>query len=769
VPEEDKPVVVQTSNMTEVIAVYEEITQKRVIKDLNLQDVPFTLDSQGELAPTKALAFIEASLLLNGYAILPAGEDFVKFVNTGALKVSSEGPNIVTDMADLPRDEVIVTYIHPLQYIDAEDFKKTITELSPQHAYGVITALPNSRGVVITENANTIRYYIELLKHLDVEPSRTDQKSFQLLRSSAEDVAEALNDILDLEGQNRSAGRGSSANQGLANNPGILNNPNQIISQQPQRTPPTEAEGNPGATSIVGAAPAAVATPPKIIPIPRTNRLLVIARPIDIAHIGKLIEELDSAQQVRNFATYKLKYLSALDALPIINDAITRGLDDSASGGAQGGGSGLTSGGQRDNGSNASQRGQLGANNGGSGFGSGLGGSSGGFGSSGAGSLGGGGGSLSELRPGADPVSPRPESLVVGKTLLIADPVQNEIFLSGPPDHLQLMQEVLQEIDKRPKSIVISAVIGQLNLTDDKDLGIDYIFRPQEARFGNVDSIFGGSATNRVGASTSNLDIGTLTDINTLRDAASSLTVFGAIEDQVNVAISALARSSNFKILSRPTLHTLNNKPAYIETGVRIPVPTSTIGSFQGGVGNGVNNGINSGFQSNIAFQDVALSLEVAPLIVGEDEVLLDIRQVNATVAGSTNISGNSIPNINNQVLQTTVTVKDQSSVLLGGLIQETKDRERRGIPILKDIPIIKHIASSNRENNRRTELLIFIQPRIVKGNGDNPPDEADGVGNSPLGGEMHKFFHNERQNTEESKEAIKRSKLSNLIHKLLN
>ncbi|MDB6137684.1 MAG: Type secretion system protein, partial [Verrucomicrobiaceae bacterium] len=751
-------VVFQGVPLPQILLKYEEWTGKKVIRDQNVEQVNFTIDTTGALPKSKAIEFVERSLLLNGYGFIPAGDDFVKILNLAAIKPGAEHPFIMKE-EELPQNgEAIITYIEPLKYLEPDDLKKTLSELVQLHAYGVVTALPNARGVAITENSNTIRYIIELLKTLDTAPVHTEQRSFQLQRASADDVAKALADILDLEGK----GSGGSSGGGKKSSGGGGNAPSPVPNPVPGQ--PNGQANAARSTGVYGSAPQASSTPPKLVPIPRTNKLLVIARASDLDYIATLIDELDGAAEIRSFITRPLKYLAATEILPIIKDAITRGEDEGGGGGSSSGGS---SGGKNTNQGSTNKTGDFGSNRnsgGTNGFGS-TGSATGnsGFGGGGAGGAGGGsgGGGLQALRQGTVP-----QSLVVGKSLLIADPVANTIFASGPPEHLRVLGELLDELDKRPRSVMLSVVIGQLKLDDNKDFGIDYIFRPNQIKAGGINANVAGTSQNRVGVAQSILDPNAVTGLSDLTKALpSGIQLFGTINDQVTFALSALAQNSNFKILSRPTLYTMNNQPASIETGLKIPVPVSSLSSFDT---TGTNSGgVSNGFVSNIQYQDVSLRLDVSPLINSDDELTLQVKQVNADVAGSTTLNGNSIPNISNQGLETTIMVKNNATVLLGGLIQETTDKERSGIPILKDIPLIKYLASSTKDNKTRRELLVFIQPRIVKGEGDQPVSPMDSAGASPLGDDARKFMTQERSDPAVDTKTVHRNKVSTLLHKL--
>lgn len=745
--------------MPQILLMYEDLTGKKVIRDINVEAVTFTLETTGKMPKGKAIEYIEKSLLLNGYAFIPAGEDMVKFINVAALKVGPERP-IIYSADKLPEfGEAVVTYVQPLQYLDPEDLKKNLGELVPLHPYGVLTALPNSRGIVITENSNTIRYILELLEHMDVEPSRTEKRSFQLTRASAEDVAEALAEILDLEGSK--SGKSGSTGGGGTPTPTPQPNPGGIPNQ-----PGAAVAAAQPRSGVYGSAPQASAAPPKLVPIPRTNKLMVIARPVDLDYIATLIEELDGAAEIRNFVSRTLKYQNASDILQVLGDALQR-ISDEGGSGSSGGSNGNIIGSGGNNSNNNNRTGNFGSNSSNSGIGSNnsFGSGSSGFGSgSGGGSFGGGGGVESLRQSGP------PQSLVLGKTLIIADPTQNEIFASGPPEHLETINQIIDELDTRPKSVMLSVVIGSLSLGDSKDWGIDYLFRPTEVRYNGINGSVAGTSKNRVGLGQTITDPSGIEDLADLAEAVpSGIQLFGTIDDQVAIAVSALSTNSDFKVLSRPTLYTLNNQPASIETGLKIPVPVSTLGSFNGGTTDPNAGGTSSGFVSNIQYQDVQLRLDVAPLINSADEITLKVKQVNADIAGSTTISGNSIPNISNQGLETTVMVRNNATVLLGGLITETIDKERGGIPGLRNLPLLKYVFGSMKENKTRRELLVFIQPRIIDGEGEMPVHYQDAPGASPLGDDIRKFMRQEKVDPAHDEKSIKRTKLGRLIQKLFN
>src|SRR5690606_9565403 len=141
------------------------------------------------------------------------------------------------------------------------------------------------------------------------------------------------------------------------------------------------------------------------------------------------------------------------------------------------------------------------------------------------------------------------------------------------------------------------------------------------------------------------------------------LRMYGRIGD-LSVYLRALQTKSKFTVLSRPSIFTGNNQKGTISSGRRIAIPTSS-------------NQFNNSFSTNIEYRDVVLKLEVVPLINSKDEVTLQIALVSDDIVGtSDNIEGvGSVPIIGTREILTTVTVPNNQTVVLGGLIT-TNDEE---------------------------------------------------------------------------------------------
>jgi type II secretory pathway component GspD/PulD (secretin) len=135
-------------------------------------------------------------------------------------------------------------------------------------------------------------------------------------------------------------------------------------------------------------------------------------------------------------------------------------------------------------------------------------------------------------------------------------------------------------------------------------------------------------------------------------------------------------------------------------------------------VTNGVLNTSNTAaVQATIEYEDVELRLEVIPLINSSREVTLKIAQINDSLGNNVQIAGNTVPTVNSQRLTTTVTVPSGATVVLGGLINDTIEKQESGIPVVDQFPYLGNLFKFQTHTRKRTELLVFIQPTVVESN----------------------------------------------------
>ncbi|MDR2463098.1 MAG: hypothetical protein LBD30_04885 [Verrucomicrobiales bacterium] len=642
--EEDPPVEalqIMDGDINQLLAYYEKLSGKILIRDANLQNIPnLRMIVPSGLPRSQVLRLIESTMMLNGCAVVPAEDNMVKIIAAAGKNPRSEGVAIYASLADLPRGDQIVSYYMPLRHISpAEAVPVLQANIMPHQAYGSIVPVPHAQAIVVTDNAATVRQLAKLKDLIDVPPAKLTSQFVALQRADAERVAEAITKLLDSRKTKTQAVPGTAPGQANAAAQGAdsaMNERNLVVGDV------------------------------ELLPDARTNRILVITRPVNFDYIKELIEEFDRAVTLTSPYERPLKYVSAGEVLPVLETLLMENGTQQPGGGASQNNQTRRNNTTSQNDSNSATRGTR-AN------------------------------TESSLQENQDTA---PEAIMVGKTRLVADKQANSIIIIGPPESMDKVRAILDKLDKKPMQVYLSAVIGQLTVGDGTELAVDLLHKFSHAGDFGV----AASSKNRSDGFLPNpLDLITS---DAFLNAAQGLSIYGTIGSALDYYIKALERTSRFKVVSRPGVFTTNNKVAVISTGQRIAVPSSTLSSL--------NYSDNGSVVSNIDYTDVLLKLEVVPLINSEREVTLQIRQTNDSVVGSQVVSGNSIPTIGTQAVDTTITVPNKATVVLGGMISEEQKHEETGIPVLKDIPLLGYLFKGANNEKRRTELIIMIQPIVV-------------------------------------------------------
>ena len=680
----------------EVMEQYQDLTGKIFILDPQIENAQVVIDTPGKLSKDQALEFIEKSLLMNGYAVVPSGDTMVKVLAVGQGKSFAPEGNgeIILDAAKLPKSDQAVSFLLPLNNLKAEDAAQEFSQIMQGHAYAKITPVPNAHALVIYENSATIRAIIELAKQIDVSPTATVTKRIFLERADAEEVSQAISSILGLDssGSTGSAPRPTGSPAPAAPRP--AGNPQAGAAAQAANV----VYSSGGQSGAQAEGPAA-----KIVAIARQNALLVIASPSDLKRIESLVEEFDAESPVRGWITRKVRFMDIVEFADAASKALMRGSSDKGgSTGAGLAGNQTTSTTTRANGNDSSSRssfgglGGLGGSYGGlggsGGFGGGLG---GGFGS---GMSSGGGSSLQETQ------MPKMQSILIGKTLVIVDPPNSTIYASGPPEQLKMLDELITQMDNRPPQLILSAIIGEFTVGDDYSFGLDWV-RTMESVGQNA---FGGVIKTSQSDSSALKDFSAFGGVKDFLPALQGLTLYSQVGKHLNAFVNTLESTKRFHVLQRPYVAAMNHRKATISTGQQLAIPGQTYSN-----GTTVGN-TGTGFISNTQYIPAELKLEIVPHIFDNREVKLEFVQQNLDVSSYTTISGNKVPNLSTQTLQNTVIVPDGATIVLGGLITERDTGNRTGLPFLARIPILKYIFGSTSNNKERRELMIFVQPRII-------------------------------------------------------
>lgn len=273
---------------------------------------------------------------------------------------------------------------------------------------------------------------------------------------------------------------------------------------------------------------------------------------------------------------------------------------------------------------------------------------------------------------------------------VIVNPATNTlIFQGGDQNHTQLLT-LLQELDKPAKSALIEVTVAEVTLDNTTQLGVEWALGSIGSSY--VGGTRAGVALGNSGLATTGIGIGTggLT-IGRLNSAA-----------DLRALLNLLATSSKANVLSSPRILARNGETATIQVGSEIP----TINQQQT---NAATGGV--GVLQSVQYRKTGVILSVKPIIYSGDRIDLDITQ---EVSDSTRVGVAGSPIIDTRKVETRLSLKDGTPVLLGGLISQNNSRSETGVPFLKDIPVAGQLFRTNTDNTRKTEMLVLITPYIV-------------------------------------------------------
>ncbi len=671
------------SDVVDVLHLYEQLTGKKLVMD-NFVQGKVNIFITKDVSREEAIKIIEMSMGLNGISLVPAGKDLIDVVGAGQNPRKAPVP-IVSDLADIPQGNPMISFLFHLQYADPQELQQVLMAYF-QGSSGTINilALPKASALLVTQNADIIRQLANVINQIDVAPAEVVSEFIKLDRADASKVCDMLKDIFE-------KGTESPTQPGVRSVkvPGAIPQPQQVE----------------GAGLSVLSEEAIVVGKIKLTPDVRTNRIHVVTRPINMPFVRELIHQFDANVEFAKPVTRYLQYISAGDVLPVLVQALTEPGTEGA--GAVPGGGGLPGA------SPQPQRGPSPSSYGGRGAGGGLGdltGTSGGT----SGTAGGGSTLNISEELSTQPVNTTPQAVTVGNSKLIADQRANSIIVLGNREVVVKVEKILDEMDVQAPQVALSTVVGQLQLSNNEEFGADY--------FAKYHNRFVGTSRNNQVFSDNDPNIplpsgspgGNILDPNNLinfsriiRNVGAGTNIYVAAGDAFAAIVHVLESTGKFKIISRPTVFTSNNKKAIIASGQEVPVPVSTLTNATS-----VNN--LASIQSSIEYKKVALQLEVVPLINSQKEVSLDILQKIDALADNRIISGNVVPVISTRYIRTNVSAPNKSTIVLGGLIEDNKQRNANGIPYLSRIPLIGAAFRSTKDNRTRQELIILMRPEVT-------------------------------------------------------
>ena len=316
-----------------------------------------------------------------------------------------------------------------------------------------------------------------------------------------------------------------------------------------------------------------------------------------------------------------------------------------------------------------------------------------------------------------DESSGRTRAANAAKSTIEADEGTNSLIITADTDEMAALEGVIARLDIRRAQVLVEAIIVEIDVTEGRELGLQWLFANDSGLFGsNISPARQGS--NAAIAQAILPEDAASTEIG-VRDLAGALsqvpgTTFGwGVVDQnltMTTILNTLEKQGNTNILSTPSLLTLDNEEAFITVGQQVPFVT---GSY---TNTGAANGVANPFQT-IQRENVGVTLQVTPQINEGDSVVMDIIQEVSSISQQALSASDVITN--ERKIETKVLAKDGDIVVLGGLVKDDIQDSQQGVPLLSGIPVLGRLFRNDVVSVTKSNLLVFIRSTIIRDDDD--------------------------------------------------
>jgi general secretion pathway protein D len=563
-----------------------------------------------------------------------------------------QNPVLVNSGTDVPATDLVITQLLPLENISAGDIQSVVNALKSRS--GNIIAYQPTNTLIVTDHAYNIRKIWQIINELDVAAPRSSLHVVPLRFAEAAEVQSIIEQIYGV------ASSGSST---------AGTEPSTAAARRRRREAADAAAAAPTPNESVTAGKESKYID-KIMADDRTNSLIILANEEGMAAVRSLIEKLDvdatdnSRSQIH---VVRLEQAKAQDVVDVLS-RLSQG---------QGASGGTSTTRNRSATTPASSRNPTPA----------PGGAAGGATPEGA------GGAIAAFDSGMR---------------IAHDEPTNSLVIIASPEDFRVVKQVIDELDRVRKQVFVDAVILEISSSDSSEFGLGIHAPNRLAGADDTENV--GFWSSQLGANSTGFSpdllsgvamgvFGPTVEVPVSGSTPISIPAFG-------VVLQAIKTFSGAEVVSNPNILTLDNAEAKIVVGRKVPFPSNT--SF-----NGLNN------QPIVTFtrEDVAVTMELTPRINSANYVTLEIRVEVSEVepSESDDLLTTGGPTTSKREVETIALVKDNQTVVLGGLVGTTSTKVETKVPILGDIPVIGALFRGTSSQARKSNLLIFLTPHIVE------------------------------------------------------
>jgi general secretion pathway protein D len=286
---------------------------------------------------------------------------------------------------------------------------------------------------------------------------------------------------------------------------------------------------------------------------------------------------------------------------------------------------------------------------------------------------------------------------------IVPDERSNSLIVFANNQDMQMITNIVSKVDMLLAQVLIEGIVVAVNLTDSLELGVSWL--QDQKRFN--ENFTGGGGINNGPSFLSNLT-------NFSASLPQGFSYFGSIGKNYEVALQALAKDGRARILQRPRVQTSHAVPGVFFTGQTVPYVS---GFYDYGLGTGAVS-----TRGSVELLQVGVTLNVTPFITPDGLVVLDVVQDISSLDGFVDVSsGQKAPQTSTSSAQATLSVRDGDTIILGGYVKDSRNTNKSGVPILKDIPLLGHLFRSTSKDNSRSELILLLKVTVLK----NPADAS--------------------------------------------
>lgn len=323
----------------------------------------------------------------------------------------------------------------------------------------------------------------------------------------------------------------------------------------------------------------------------------------------------------------------------------------------------------------------------------------------------------------AEDIKTAVEKLVSARGKITLESRANTLIISDIKSNLVRIEEIVKKLDKMTPQVMIEARIIETTLGSAEKLGIEWTVKatikgakrpttlPFEPRGGsswvqNVSPYSKGAKSGEMGDFPLS---GTVPPLSPFQYAFPYATkddfTFGSLDfTSFQAVLEALSSRSDTNVLSNPRITTINNQEAKMLVGTIVPVPIYSYSKETGTT-------VVSGYEN----LEIGIKLAVTPTINEQDYITLKIKPNVDEISSWQNFGSAQLPITSTRSAEAKVMIKDGHTIVMGGLISQKTIKSRKGIPILRRIPVLDLVFGKKEDTLDKTELLIFITPRIIR------------------------------------------------------